>query len=69
MPISTEAPLRLPSQTKEKVQLAAAILGLKQAELVTHAVNEFLETHSHELGEKLVGAQAKLGVVVNGRPR
>ena len=68
MPISSEAPLRLPADMKEKVQLAAAILGLKQAEFVSEAVEEYLVNHAGEVERRLAGAQKKLRVDKNGQP-
>lgn len=37
MPVSTEAPLQLPSETKDRVQLVAVLLTLRQGELVTRS--------------------------------
>jgi hypothetical protein len=64
MPVSTDAPLRLPTETKEKVQLAAALLGLRQGELVKQAVDEYIAAHADELGQTVVAIPSKLGVAL-----
>jgi hypothetical protein len=70
MPVSTEAPLRLPSETKEKVHLLAALLGLRQGELVTRAIDEYIAMHADELGQTVGSIPRKLGVpVYSGRRR
>ncbi|MFL5963784.1 MAG: hypothetical protein ACJ757_12915 [Gaiellaceae bacterium] len=69
MPVSTEAPLRLPTETKEKVQLLAALLGLRQGELVTQAIDEYIASHADELDQTVVAIPAKLGVPLNSMRR
>lgn len=66
MPVSKGAPLRLPVDTKKKVVFAAAVLGLRQGELVRNAVDEYLEKHAGEVKDNLVDVTATLGVDLNG---
>jgi hypothetical protein len=52
--------------TKKKVVLAAAILGLRRGELVSNAVDEYIEKHARAPKHNLVDATTTLGVDLNG---
>lgn len=48
-PVSKTTPVRLSPETKQKVQLAAALLKMTQGELVSEAVDVYLQSRSADL--------------------
>jgi hypothetical protein len=65
MPVSHEAPLRLPKETKEKVILLAGIMAMKQGELVSKAVEEYLVNHQEEIQAGISRAKKILSLESN----
>lgn len=59
-PVSFDAPVRVPTETKEKVQLTAAILGMTQGEFVALAMKEYLEAHRPEIHDAVARAREVL---------
>ena len=57
-----QAPIKVHEATKEKVRYAASMTGLKQAEIVEQAVDEYVERHRAEFAARMERArQALLG--------
>jgi hypothetical protein len=60
--IRAQSPIKVHEATKEKVRYAALMAGLKQAELVERAVDEYVEHHREEFARRMESAnQALLG--------
>lgn len=55
-----QSPIKVHETTKEKVRFAALMAGLKQAELVERAVDEFVERHREEFGLRMEHAREAL---------
>jgi hypothetical protein len=55
-----QSPIKVHESTKEKVRYAASMTGLKQAELVEQAVNEYVERHREEFAHRLERARRAL---------
>jgi hypothetical protein len=55
-----QSPIKVHESTKEKIRYAAGMSGLKQSELVEHAVDEYVERHRQEFTERLDRARAAL---------
>jgi hypothetical protein len=57
-----QSPIKVHESTKEKVRYAASMTGLKQAEIVEQAVDEYVERHREEFAARMERArQALLG--------
>jgi len=48
-----QSPIKVHESTKEKVRYAATMTGLKQAELVEQAVDEYIERHREQFAARL----------------
>jgi hypothetical protein len=55
-----QSPIKVHEATKEKVRYAALMAGLKQAELVERAVDEYVERHREEFGQRMERAREAL---------
>jgi hypothetical protein len=55
-----QSPIKVHEITKEKVRYAALMAGLKQAELVERAVDEYVERHRDEFGRRMDQAREAL---------
>jgi hypothetical protein len=55
-----QSPIKVHESTKEKVRYAALLAGLQQAELVEHAVDEYVERHRKEFGQRMERAREAL---------
>jgi hypothetical protein len=55
-----QSPIKVHESTKEKVRYAALMSGLKQAELVERAVDEYVERHREEFGRRMERAREAL---------
>jgi hypothetical protein len=55
-----QSPIKVHDSTKEKVRYAALMAGLKQAELVERAVDEYVERHREEFGRRMDRAREAL---------
>jgi len=55
-----QSPIKVHESTKEKVRYAALMAGLKQAELVELAVDEYVERHRVEFGRRMEQAREAL---------
>jgi hypothetical protein len=55
-----QSPIKVHESTKEKVRYAATMTGLKQAELVEQAVDEYIERHREQFAARLDRARAAL---------
>lgn len=55
-----QSPIKVHESTKEKVRYAALMAGLKQAELVERAVDEYVERHREEFGRRMEHAREAL---------
>jgi hypothetical protein len=60
--LRAQSPIKVHEATKEKVRYAALMAGLKQAELVERAVDEYVERHREDFAQRMEQAyQALLG--------
>lgn len=58
----SQSPIKVHETTKEKVRFAASMTGLKQAEIVEKAVDEYVERHREAFAARIERArQALLG--------
>jgi hypothetical protein len=58
----SQSPIKVHESTKEKVRYAASMTGLKQAEIVERAVDEYVERHRADFAARIERArQALLG--------
>jgi hypothetical protein len=55
-----QSPIKVHETTKEKVRYAALMAGLKQAELVERAVDEYVEHHREQFALRMERAQEAL---------
>jgi AAA domain len=55
-----QSPIKVHEATKEKVRYAALMAGLKQAELVERAVDEYVERHREDFAQRMEQAQEAL---------
>jgi hypothetical protein len=55
-----QSPIKVHEATKEKVRYAALMAGLKQAELVERAVDEYVERHRELFALRMDRAHAAL---------
>jgi hypothetical protein len=55
-----QSPIKVHESTKEKVRYAALMAGLKQAELVEQAVDEYVERHREDFGHRMERAREAL---------
>lgn len=55
-----QSPIKVHEATKEKVRYAALMAGLKQAELVERAVDEYVERHREDFGRRMERAREAL---------
>jgi len=55
-----QSPIKVHESTKEKVRYAALMAGLKQAELVERAVDEYVERHREEFSRRMERAREAL---------
>ncbi len=55
-----QSPIKVHESTKEKVRYAALMSGLKQAELVERAVDEYVERHREDFGRRMERAREAL---------
>jgi hypothetical protein len=55
-----QSPIKVHEATKEKVRYAALMAGLKQAELVERAVDEYVEHHRDLFAQRMEHAQKAL---------
>lgn len=55
-----QSPIKVHQATKEKVRYAALMAGLKQAELVERAVDEYVERHREDFGDRMERAREAL---------
>jgi hypothetical protein len=55
-----QSPIKVHESTKEKVRYAALMAGLKQAELVEQAVDEYVQRHREEFAHRMERAHAAL---------
>jgi hypothetical protein len=55
-----QSPIKVHESTKVKVRDAALMSGLKQAELVERAVDEYVERHREEFGQRMERAREAL---------
>ena len=58
--MTTQAPIKVSSATKEQIRIAAAVLGRSQSELVGAAVSEYVQRHSEALHRGLAEAHRAL---------
>lgn len=57
-----QSPIKVHEATKQKVRYAALMVGLKQAEVVEQAIDEYVERHREEFTQRMEQArQALLG--------
>jgi hypothetical protein len=55
-----QSPIKVHEATKEKVRYAALMAGLKQAELVERAVDEYVERHRDQFAQRMEDARKAL---------
>jgi hypothetical protein len=55
-----QSPIKVHESTKQKVRYAALMAGLQQAELVEIAVDEYVERHREEFGQRMDRAREAL---------
>ncbi len=55
-----QSPIKVHEATKEKVRYAALMAGLKQAELVEQAVDEYVERRRDQFAQRMEHAQQAL---------
>jgi hypothetical protein len=55
-----QSPIKVHEATKEKVRYAALMSGLKQAELVERAVDEYVDGHRDQFAQRMERAQQTL---------
>ncbi len=55
-----QSPIKVHEATKEKVRYAALMSGLKQAELVERAVDEYVDRHRDQFEQRMERAQQAL---------
>jgi hypothetical protein len=55
-----QSPIKVHEATKEKVRYAALMSGLKQAELVERAVDEYVDRHRDQFAQRMERAQQAL---------
>jgi hypothetical protein len=55
-----QSPIKVHEATKEKVRYAALMSGLKQAELVERAVDEYVDRHRDQFAQRMERAQHAL---------
>jgi hypothetical protein len=55
-----QSPIKVHEATKEKVRYAALVSGLKQAELVERAVDEYVDRHRDQFAQRMERAQQAL---------
>lgn len=55
-----QSPIKVHEATREKVRYAALMSGLKQAELVERAVDEYVERHRDQFAQRMERAQQAL---------
>lgn len=55
-----QSPIKVHETTKDKVRYAALMAGLKQAELVERAVDEYVERHREQFAQRMERAQEAL---------
>lgn len=58
--LRAQSPIKVHEATKEKVRYAALMAGLKQAELVERAVDEYVERHREDFAHRMERAQEAL---------
>lgn len=58
--LRAQSPIKVHEATKEKVRYAALMAGLKQAELVERAVDEYVERHREDFAQRMEQAQQAL---------
>jgi hypothetical protein len=58
--LRAQSPIKVHEATKEKVRYAALMAGLKQAELVERAVDEYVERHREDFAQRMEQAQEAL---------
>ena len=58
--MAVQAPIKVNSSTKEKIQYVAALRSVSQARIVEEAVDEYVARHSTELEAGLKRAHAAL---------
>ena len=58
--VASTVPDQVHEATKEKVRYAALMAGLKQAELVERAVDEYVERHREDFAQRMEQAQEAL---------
>jgi len=58
--LRAQSPIKVHEATKEKVRYAALMAGLKQAELVEHAVDEYVERHREDFAQRMEQAHLAL---------
>lgn len=55
-----QSPIKVHESTKEKIRYAALMSGLQQAELVERAVDEYVDRHREEFGQRMERAREAL---------
>lgn len=55
-----QSPIKVHEATKEKVRYAALMAGLKQAEFVERAVDEYVERHRDQFAQRMEDARKAL---------
>lgn len=73
---TAQSPIKVNVETKEKIRIAAAMLGRNQSELVERAVTEYVQRHAEEfqLGLKharealALGAESAIGYLAGEDP-
>jgi hypothetical protein len=55
-----QSPIKVHESTKQKVCYAALMVGIKQAELVERAVDEYVERHRDEFAQRMDRAREAL---------
>lgn len=55
-----QSPIKVHESTKEKIRYAALMAGLKQAELVERAVDEYVEHHRDQFAQRMDRAREAL---------
>ncbi len=58
--LRAQSPIKVHEATKEKVRYAALMAGLKQAELVERAVDEYVERHREDFAQRMEQAHHAL---------
>jgi hypothetical protein len=58
--LRAQSPIKIHEATKEKVRYAALMAGLKQAELVERAVDEYVERHREDFAQRMERAREAL---------